>query len=329
MGNHYTVERLKTSHDVDDDKKIHNKTSNTKQVTAYSYEAQDSPCVMDSPVFMNESKRRHNDPLQSMMIEMRHLFTKICLGEADAVSKILTQNEVIADNLDCCRSCYIAGEKMKLSPLHLAAACGHNELVRILLSHAPFIANIQDEKKGQTALHFAVQLCHLEVVEELCDSDAVNMNAQNFEGKTALHIAIEIGSVRAVEMILRRPDVDIIIADQLGNTALHELAYYPNTDIMNRLLHHARSMTDLVPTSPYSPALLNTAESSQTAYYQNKTTLDDSVEKEYFPTVLSNEKKSSKDRIIVMSPPRPSYQLRKIASTITTMRDFIDVSLNS
>lgn len=76
---------------------------------------------------------------------------------------------------------------LKGSPLILAAAGGHAEIVKLLLDRGAHI-NIKDEEHGATALLYAVNAGQTEIVKLLIDRSA-DVNLKSKEGYTALSIA--------------------------------------------------------------------------------------------------------------------------------------------
>jgi ankyrin repeat protein len=86
------------------------------------------------------------------------------------------------------------------TPLHLAAADGHETAVEFLISHG---ADIEAKsKEGQTPLHLAAALGRKTVVEFLI-SHGADIEAKNAGGATPLH-----GAVRRVQLLL----VEVLLA---------------------------------------------------------------------------------------------------------------------
>eukprot|EP00256_Glycine_max_P052494 XP_014618843.1 E3 ubiquitin-protein ligase XBAT33 isoform X1 [Glycine max] len=91
------------------------------------------------------------------------------------------------------------------SPLHFAAAKGHNEIVALLLENG---ADVNSRNYcGQTALMQACRYGHWEVVQTLllfrCNSIKLQvMRADYLSGRTALHFAAVHGHVRCIRLVV-------------------------------------------------------------------------------------------------------------------------------
>ena len=84
-----------------------------------------------------------------------------------------------------------AENKMRRTPLHLAARVGNVEVVEALLVEGANV-NAKDKSPGRTALHYAAQQDHKNVAELLLDFGA-DVNATDLLSRTPLYWA----SVRA------------------------------------------------------------------------------------------------------------------------------------
>ncbi|RDX71835.1 E3 ubiquitin-protein ligase XBAT33, partial [Mucuna pruriens] len=86
------------------------------------------------------------------------------------------------------------------SPLHFAAAKGHNEIVALLLDSG---ADVNSRNYcGQTALMQACRYGHWEVVQTLLLFKCNVMRADYLSGRTALHFAAVHGHVRCIRLIV-------------------------------------------------------------------------------------------------------------------------------
>ncbi|XP_065908972.1 ankyrin repeat domain-containing protein 39-like [Dysidea avara] len=99
--------------------------------------------------------------------------------------------------------------------------------------------NIYD---GDTALHYASDRGHLEVVNTLLSSGA-NILATNYYGWTALHCASDRGHLEVVNTLLSS-GANILATDnyQGGDTPLHLAAIYNRYDVCLILLQHGSSV---------------------------------------------------------------------------------------
>ncbi|GAB2265229.1 E3 ubiquitin-protein ligase xbat33 [Dionaea muscipula] len=86
------------------------------------------------------------------------------------------------------------------SPLHFAAAKGHNEIVTLLLENG---ADVNSRNYcGQTALMQACRYGHWEVVQTLLLFRCNVTRADYLSGRTALHFSAIIGNVRCIRLLV-------------------------------------------------------------------------------------------------------------------------------
>lgn len=138
------------------------------------------------------------------------------------------------------KTCHIADTSMELTPLQLAAACGHGEAIKTVCSNHHTLVNVADPVFSMTALHLAVHLGQIFAVEALCKDNRVEVDEKTVEGKTAMHIAVSHEYSGIVETILRlHPNIDLRIKDFDGNNVFHLAAIHPNVKIMTLLANHA------------------------------------------------------------------------------------------
>lgn len=115
-----------------------------------------------------------------------------------------------------------------ITPLHYAATHGHVEIIRLLLATRNVIADTQDQN-GSTALHYAVVLDHVEAVKLLIGMH----NLVNNSGMNVVHCAAEHGSLKALRYMLEHcADIDIDLPDNQGNTAIHSCCRHFKKDTL-------------------------------------------------------------------------------------------------
>ena len=129
--------------------------------------------------------------------------------------------------------------------LHLAAERNQAGVIHVLLQ---WMSNFNSKDgQGRTALHSAVALDHIEVVQEMLGAStdggsvhlpgaAVDINVQDELGQSALHIAAVRGYLRMVELLLQTHQVDIDLKDHEGHSALHRAASGGWYDVVEALL---------------------------------------------------------------------------------------------
>eukprot|EP00981_Chlorochromonas_danica_P015259 scaffold11372_cov119-Ochromonas_danica.AAC.1 len=97
-----------------------------------------------------------------------------------------------------------------LTVLHISAAKGDTEIVRLLLLHPEIEVNAMDSKRGRrTPLHYACCFDRLEVVKILLADSRVDVIKKDEDGDTPLHYACEKGHVELVKILLADNRVDV------------------------------------------------------------------------------------------------------------------------
>ncbi|CAI9295684.1 unnamed protein product [Lactuca saligna] len=105
------------------------------------------------------------------------------------------------------------------SPLHFAAAKGHNDIVALLLDNG---ADVNSRNYcGQTALMQACRYGHWEVVQTLLLFRCNVTRADYLSGRTALHFAAVNGHVRCIRLV---------VADFVPSAPFESIDTQPNSD---------------------------------------------------------------------------------------------------
>eukprot|EP00249_Psilotum_nudum_P006859 c20117_g1_i1 orf=889-2313(+) len=106
------------------------------------------------------------------------------------------------------------------TPLHFAAAQGHNEIVMLLL-HAGIDIDIRNYC-GQTALMQACRYGHWEVVQTLILNKANVKRADYLNGRTALHFAAINGHARCIRLLFADYIPSVVDWNKKSTSALKE-----------------------------------------------------------------------------------------------------------
>ncbi|RSL41757.1 hypothetical protein CEP53_012565 [Fusarium sp. AF-6] len=107
------------------------------------------------------------------------------------------------------------------SPLHLAAANGHEDIALWILQKAANKAdvNIRDKNiAGQTPLSYAAQNGHETIVKLLLATEGVEADSKTTDGRTPLSYAAENGHETIVRLLLDAGKVDPTTKDNLNRT---------------------------------------------------------------------------------------------------------------
>lgn len=119
-----------------------------------------------------------------------------------------------------------------ITPLHYAATHGHVEIIKLLLATRNVTADARDQN-GETALHYAVCFDHIEAVKLLIGMH----NLVNNSGMNVVHCAAEHGSIITLRYMLEHcADIDIDLPDNQGNTAIHSCCRHFKKDTLASVL---------------------------------------------------------------------------------------------
>ncbi|KAL6349427.1 hypothetical protein AAG906_034084 [Vitis piasezkii] len=105
--------------------------------------------------------------------------------------------------------CYLRG-KGGLTPLHYASIKGRADTISLLLSSSPLCV-VEETERGETALHIAVRNNQLEALRVLVEglkrsNNLVIINWKDREGNTILHLAAARKNHQAVELLVNCKD---------------------------------------------------------------------------------------------------------------------------
>lgn len=106
-------------------------------------------------------------------------------------------------------------------PIHVAAANGRLEIVKLLSEHRPG-CSWSCNNLGQTILHIAVQKRRYYVVKYVCSGQkfARIFNTRDTDGNTALHSAVLQGDQYIFCQLMRRREVCLSFTNKEGRTPL-------------------------------------------------------------------------------------------------------------
>lgn len=156
--------------------------------------------------------------------KVKHFFKAILYGHISIVRFVLGRRADIIN----------ARDDRKDTPLHLAAARGHYEIVSLLLKKDPDI-NARNNKQ-ETPLHVAVSCENHQIVSLLLEKGA-NPNAQNNVGRTPLHLFVPHAAQSiAIAKELLQAKADVNAKDVNGLTPLHVAAISWDIAKINLLL---------------------------------------------------------------------------------------------
>ncbi|XP_055968092.1 ankycorbin isoform X2 [Sorex fumeus] len=117
---------------------------------------------------------------------------------------------------------------------HLAAAKGHVECLRVMITHGVDVA--AQDSAGHSALHLAAKNSHHECVKKLLQSKCPAESTDN-SGKTALHYAAVQGCLQAVQVLCEHKS-PINLKDLDGNIPLLLAVQNGHSEVCRFLLDH-------------------------------------------------------------------------------------------
>ncbi|KAL8152655.1 hypothetical protein V2J09_010415 [Rumex salicifolius] len=163
----------------------------------------------------------------------------------------------------------LAKNQAELDAFHVAAAQGHEAIVRVLLDYDPglcktfsqsnatplisaatrgHLAVVQllmekdsslveaTKKNGKNALHFAVRQGHADITKALITHNPQLARKTDKKGQTPLHMAVKGNSSYVVRLLLKEDPATVILPDRFGNTVLHIATRKKRTEIVKELL---------------------------------------------------------------------------------------------
>ena len=129
------------------------------------------------------------------------------------------------------------------SSLHLAAETGSMEVCKLLLGKNAFVNS--KTKKGLTALHFAAQKGHAELVEYLVKDYEADLESNTGERQTPLHLAAYHGQLETCKVLVNL-DALVDAGDENDKRPIHLAAQNDHTEIINFFLTNRPSLVSSV-----------------------------------------------------------------------------------
>ncbi|KAF0704611.1 hypothetical protein As57867_007285, partial [Aphanomyces stellatus] len=167
---------------------------------------------------------------------MKVLFEAVVAGRVDDMLAILNAGHVDVNTKgninDKCR------EEDKITALAYACKLGRNDAVAFLLTRDNIQVNDRSCWYGKSALLYASENGHAEVVRILLDYGGIDINLVSKSGKSALMYASENGHGKVVRMLLDHDGVDINLVNKFGKSALMYASENGHAEAVRMLLNH-------------------------------------------------------------------------------------------
>lgn len=122
--------------------------------------------------------------------------------------------------------------------LYTACSDGNIDIVRQILYIDQNMASLaRHDITDHSALMIACKRAHFEVVQELLQTNKIEVNEQNYQLMTALHLAAKAGDGEICKLLIDH-GINIDICDEDGTTALFYAVEKGHTDIVRLLCQH-------------------------------------------------------------------------------------------
>jgi ankyrin repeat protein len=122
------------------------------------------------------------------------------------------------------------------TPLHYAAFCGLQDVIKFLAIEHPEDVNRQSFDRESTPLHLASQEGHVKVAQVLVEHGA-DTAAHNTYGEVPLHVGSEGGHVDVARLLVER-GADVAAQSRHGATPLHLASKEGHMDVARLLVEH-------------------------------------------------------------------------------------------
>ena len=137
--------------------------------------------------------------------------------------------------------------------LHVAAAEGRIEIIKILVNQTRIKLNLLDSKQ-KTALMLAVENQSYNIVEELIKKEA-DVDLKDSAGNTALHLSCKISSTGISKILIMQGKANVNAKNIDGQTPLHLAIPAASTVLINLLLQN-KAMINAKDTGGRTPLML-------------------------------------------------------------------------
>ncbi|KAG8232758.1 hypothetical protein J437_LFUL013003 [Ladona fulva] len=132
-------------------------------------------------------------------------------------------------------------DKFNRTPLHLAAACGHNSVVHFLITNNARM-DIRDSE-GKTPLLKAAECGQKEVIVTLLDRGG-DLHSVDFEGNSPLHLSVK-NCFYDLSVLLLKKGANFELPNKDGDIPLHVATAVEQSDIVELLLRYGSDVNVL------------------------------------------------------------------------------------
>ena len=152
------------------------------------------------------------------------LHAAVRLGELENVQRILEQHFDSVNEVN----------PLNETPLHLACALGHKQIVHLLMSNG---ADMYTRDCCNNApIHRAVSKGHLDIMNSLIITFLCDPKLKGYQGRTLLHFACGVGNVDLVNTLIKKYCISPMATDAVNQTPLHVAASHGQEEIVCLLI---------------------------------------------------------------------------------------------
>ncbi|XP_047975124.1 ankyrin repeat-containing protein NPR4-like [Salvia hispanica] len=120
--------------------------------------------------------------------------------------------------------------------LHIAAASGYVEIVKIVLYVAPDEMRWWVDDQGMNPVHIAAMKGHVQILEELLQHDLSPAMERLHRGQTVLHLCVKHGQLQTLRLLLEKLGDLVRAKDDDGETILHLAVRYNQIEMVRYLV---------------------------------------------------------------------------------------------
>ncbi|GMG25267.1 unnamed protein product [Ambrosiozyma monospora] len=176
--------------------------------------------------------------------EMDNVIYDARFGDLESLTEIFT------DEVEPSVIITIKDEYTLATPIHMAAANGHTEVVKYLLSIIPVKEDAkklvaQQNDNGNTALHWAALNGHLDVIKLLCEEYDADPFVKNGFEHDSIYEAEKNEKEEVEKYFLEKYDIDDDEEDKDGKAADEEIKYSEGTEIETVTEDSKKAMSEL------------------------------------------------------------------------------------
>ncbi len=138
-----------------------------------------------------------------------------------------------------------ARQGTRCSALHRACRNGITDCVKLLLETNDVDASMEAEYRKDTALHFAAEAGHVDIIEALLEYDDSLLNSRNKYGYTPLYMAVLDKRTAAVECLLGKDGINLEHKDDDNRSIMVFAIQNESYDVISNLRKAGCSLKDI------------------------------------------------------------------------------------